>query len=337
MICAGWSEGGGKRVAKYIVEYKWKNGNPPKRVENRYVQPGQITEILNHDADVYILERDKQGDDKQGNEKLLLRFRKGVLSKENCETFYNNVIDFAYNFATSNRGNATGNNGVRGVWTNKEVKSNIIGFFDKWSPSQKVRFRNMGISAVLNVRPCYFNVQYPEKFKRLFPLLQEIDHHYAKLVPDQHAKQMRKARSIPAFHIPGTSFTTVTTNVNYRTTAHTDKGDDDEGFGNLVVLERGQYTGGETCFPEFGIGVDVREGDVLFMDVHQFHGNLPIKTVRPAEGKDEAIRLSIVCYLRKQIWVKTRGKTQKELKIWHDKFVDIATADGRKNKTRKIK
>jgi hypothetical protein len=105
---------------------------------------------------------------------------------------------------------------------------------------------------------------------------------------------------------------------------HTDKGDDEEGFGNLVVLERGEYTGGETCFPQYGLGVDVREGDVLFMDVHEVHGNLPMKSVKPAEGEKEAIRLSVVCYLRKKIWDKTRGKTRKQLHDWHEKLMDFS-------------
>jgi hypothetical protein len=42
------------------------------------------------------------------------------------------------------------------------------------------------------------------------------------------------------------------------------------------------------------------------MDVHEWHGNLPIHL----ENKD-AVRLSIVCYLRHRLWKKTRGKTKK--------------------------
>jgi hypothetical protein len=94
--------------------------------------------------------------------------------------------------------------------------------------------------------------------------------------------------------------------VNFQTTVHTDKGDDEEGFGNLAVIEKGKYTGGETCFPQYGLGVDVRTGDIIYMDVHQPHGNLPINL----ESKD-AERLSIVCYLRKKIWEQTKGKTKK--------------------------
>ena len=53
--------------------------------------------------------------------------------------------------------------------------------------------------------------------------------------------------------------------------------------------------------PQYGIGVDVREGDILFMDVHQYHGNLPFK-LSPG-----TIRMSIVCYLRKNVWKRTGG------------------------------
>lgn len=311
-------QNGGKKVARYVVEKKWTSSQEYAKM-NTYVQRSQIDMILDRDADVYV----RVSEDTDYKEKLLLRFRRNVLSKTHMDTFYENVIDFAHH-TTENRGNATGNNEKRGIIYNKSVKSNILGFFDRWSPSQKRRFREKGLRADLDIRPCRFNAEHPEKFQKLLPMLKEIDQWYMRLVPEQYAKQIHKARSIPIFHIPETAFTTVTTNINYRTAIHTDKGDDEEGFGNLVVLERGKYEGGETCFPQYGIGVDVRQGDILFMDVHEPHGNLPMKTIRPAEGEKEAIRLSVVCYLRKKIWEKTRGKTRKQLRNWHDKFLEIA-------------
>ena len=87
---------------------------------------------------------------------------------------------------------------------------------------------------------------------------------------------------------------------------HTDKGDDEEGFGNLTVIERGSYKGGETCFPQYGLGVNVRTGDILFMDVHQLHGNLPMH-----KKSADAERLSVVCYLRTKVWKLTRGKSRR--------------------------
>ena len=67
--------------------------------------------------------------------------------------------------------------------------------------------------------------------------------------------------------------------------------------------------------PQYGIGVNVRTGDILFMDVHEWHGNLPIHL----EEKD-AKRLSVVCYLRHNIWEKTKNKTKKFM-VEHNKTV----------------
>ena len=118
-------------------------------------------------------------------------------------------------------------------------------------------------------------------------------------------KQRKLANQTP-FKIANTVFTTVTTNINFQTIIHKDKGDFSEGFGNLIVIENGNYLGGETCFPQYGVGVNVRTGDILFMNVHEYHGNLPIIKKTP-----DAIRLSIVCYLRHRIWLRTKGKTRK--------------------------
>ena len=111
------------------------------------------------------------------------------------------------------------------------------------------------------------------------------------------------------FKIPQTAFTTITTNVNFQTSIHKDIGDDIEGFGNLVVIERGNYKGGETCMVQYGIGVNVRQGDILFMDVHEWHGNLPLKLKNKA-----SVRMSIVCYLRTKLWERTKKMTMKNKK-----------------------
>ena len=83
----------------------------------------------------------------------------------------------------------------------------------------------------------------------------------------------------------------------------------------MVVIEKGKYTGGETCMPQYGIGVDVRTGDVLYMNVHEWHGNLPIKKETP-----ETQRLSVVCYLRYRVWERTKNKTRKFM-MTHNKSV----------------
>ena len=263
------------------------------KVLNRKLKRSDIKTIIDDDADVY----NEEG-------KLLIRFRKNKLKKDNIEDFYDNVIKFA-TISTSNRGSASGSKS-KNIYDNPKIMTNIIGYFDKLSPKQKFAFKNKGIKLPkLTVRETRFLIDYPEKFQKLVPLIKEIDKFYEEYIPENYGKQKKKANQTP-FHIANTAFTTITTNVNYHTTVHTDKGDDAEGFGNLVVIERGKYKGGETCLPQYGIGIDVRTGDVLYMDVHEAHGNLPIEL----ETKD-AKRLSIVCYLRKNIWEQTKGKTKK--------------------------
>ena len=272
-----------------------------EKYKHQFVTPALIDIILNDDADVYT-----------DDGRLLLKFRKGKLSKDKIDTFYENMIDFARTTST-NRKLTSGlrtKNKTRSKTDKKDLAAmtNIVGYFDSLGPSQKAMLKRHGMKLNPAVRETRFNMLYPDKFKKLIPLIREIDSYYEKIVPDHYKKQHRKAKQT-YFKIADTAFTTVTTNVNYKTAIHTDRGDDAEGFGNLVVIERGKYTGAETCFPQYGVGVNVRTGDVLFMDVHEWHGNLPIRL----ENKD-AVRLSIVCYLRHRLWEKTRGKTKKFMK-----------------------
>ena len=260
-------------------------------LKNTYVKPSQIKLIIKHDADVYTKDNE-----------LILRFRKNKLPEKNVKECYSNIVEFASN-TTSNRGSTSGSKN-KNVYDNPLIMSNIIGYTDKFSPSQKKILTTKGLN-LLNVRETRFNMDYPENYKKVVPLIEDIDKLYKKYIPDNYLKQKRKANQT-YFKIANTSFTTVTTNINFQTTMHTDKGDDEEGFGNLTVIEDGKYTGGETCFPQYGIGVDVRTNDILFMDVHQIHGNLPIHF----ENKDVK-RLSIVCYLRRNLWEKTKNKTKK--------------------------
>ena len=142
----------------------------------------------------------------------------------------------------------------------------------------------------------------------MIPLIEAIDMIYKEQVPDKYRLQKKKATETH-FRIGKTAFTTITTNLNFQTSIHCDKGDDEEGFGNLCVIENGGYTGAETCLPQYGVGVNVRNGDVLMMDVHQWHGNLPMRKQRA-----DANRLSIVCYLRKNVWVKTKGLSKAKMR-----------------------
>jgi hypothetical protein len=168
-----------------------------------------------------------------------------------------------------------------------QVSSNIIGFYDK--PD-----RNLGKGAP----PCrltQFNKNNMKKFKKVTPFLQAINKQFKKLMPSQYRKQLQRANKTK-FVIPKTAFSTVTINHNWRTALHRDSGDFQDGFGNLVVCEKGKYKGGFTGFPQFGVAFDVRQGDFLAMDVHQWHCNTSLQG-----KKDKFSRMSVVCYLREKM------------------------------------
>jgi hypothetical protein len=272
---------------------KKKTDEEMKRLENTFIKPSQIDTILREDATVYT----EDG-------KLLLLFRKKKLT--GGQTFYDVIADYTKKHPSTSRGNSTGSN-VKLIGSNPSVKTTITGYFDKWSPIQKYLFKQQGMAIPLEVRETAFVAEHPEKFQKMIPFIEQIDRLYKKYLPTYYEKQYKKAKETH-FKIADTSFTTITTNINFQTTIHKDKGDDEEGFGNLAVIEKGKYTGGETCFPQYGIGVDVREGDLLLMDVHQWHANLPIKLEKDAE------RMAVVCYLRKRIWERTKHKSRAFMK-----------------------
>ena len=112
-----------------------------------------------------------------------------------------------------------------------------------------------------------------DKYNQGLPFIQHINKLFKRLIPESYQKQLDRANTKPHLKIPKTSFSTVTINRNFRTAMHRDAGDFKEGFGNLTVIERGKYHGGYTIFPQFGIGINVRTGDFLAMDVHKYHAN----------------------------------------------------------------
>lgn len=146
------------------------------------------------------------------------------------------------------------------------------------------------------------------EWQTLHPPLRAIAALMAEHVPDRYAaQQARAAASDPAWVIPGTPFSTITVNNTYPTGTHTDKGDLDEGFSTIACLRRGgAYTGGQLIFPAYRVAVDMHDGDLLLMDAHQWHGNVPITCacgtrLTGACPTCHAERISIVAYFRTKI------------------------------------
>jgi hypothetical protein len=255
-------------------------------------------EIIKENVNIYDVDTNE----------LLLMYRKNILDKDQGNIFYENIIEFAKKFKSSNRGLAGGecekySNGKKKRYGNS-VMSTIIGYYDSFTPKQKTNYKK--IELPFKIRECKFNKTFPEKFQKMIPFIKKIDSLYEYYLPERYNLQKIEADQT-LFKIVDTSFTTVTINVNFQTNVHTDKGDFGKGFGNLVVIQQGNYSGGEFVLVQYGIGIDVRQGDILFMQSHAQHGNLPIIL----ETQD-AIRLSVVCYLRTNVVKNTRNCTKKE-------------------------
>jgi len=195
------------------------------------------------------------------------------------------------------------------------AQSNIAGYYDrpdrnaynnKSSDTKSSDTKSSDTKSPHTIPMCrttQFTKKNVAKWQNTIPLIKAADKLFKQLVPDRYKIQLERAKQTPKFQIDNTAYSTITVNYNWRTATHCDNGDLDEGFGNLIVLEKSKstdttldtsegYTGGYLGFPRWGICVDVRQGDFLAMDVHEYHSNTPIT----GDG-----RLSVVCYLRKKM------------------------------------
>ena len=200
--------------------------------------------------------------------------------------------------------------GVSKMRVNNQVSSSAIGYFDADNKMSKT--------------PCrltYFSKHNFDTYQKGFPFLEKIDKLYKELVPDAHERQLERANKKSHLKISDTAFSTVTINRNFRTALHRDANDFKQGFGNLTVIERGKYQGGYTVFPQFGIGINLRNNDFVVMDVHQWHSNTPMYETDEDKEFNKSLpkiykdnpqvgtagiyelytRLSFVCYLREKI------------------------------------
>jgi hypothetical protein len=294
--------------------------------EGTYFDEGAATNlIIDHDADVYGV-----GDD--GERKLLAKFRKGVFSEEMTDLAWE-----AFNRAASasrNRGAAAGPIDLKSAYWKQRRPVKI----DKWAAQymqngklSHMRVNNNVLSSVLGYfeqtpfmgLPCRLTSYTQQYFKRYIhgiPYLEAISAQFKRLFPGPFAKQYAAAKATGGYQIADTAFSSLTINRNFRTALHKDAGDYSQGFGNLTVVERGAYHGGYTLFPQYGVGFDVRSGDFLGMDVHQWHCNTGMyetaadkkinkelpqifkKTDAIVQGTDVPYtRISFVCYLREKL------------------------------------
>jgi hypothetical protein len=169
-----------------------------------------------------------------------------------------------------------------------EVNSGIAGWFGRYP-------------RIPYGRPTAYTFYNKEKFELAYPFFNQLSKGFEELLPNRYGFQMHCANKLdPTFRVPGTPFTTITVNKNFRTAAHRDAGDLSSGFSNLCVITDGdsskKFDGGYLILPEIRAAVNIRPGDLLLVGNHDWiHGNTPITGDKGFE------RISIVSYFREDM------------------------------------
>lgn len=190
--------------------------------------------------------------------------KKQVLPPVLLQPIIDNYLPQVKKMTSSNRGLAAGNiqRLQKGSYERSNtVYSTVAGYID--SPNHKYPCRLTKFSKV------HF-----EAYQSGLPLLEKISNVFQDTLPQEYAAQLEAAEKTP-YRISNTVFTTVTMNYNFQTAIHLDKGDYQPGFGILVVCSE-DISGGELLFPRYRLRIPVSTGDILFMNVHEYHCNLPI-------------------------------------------------------------
>jgi len=171
------------------------------------------------------------------------------------------------------------------------VSSNISGYFDR-----PLREHRGTLGTIVACRTTAFTINNQQLWQKGLPFIKKVSSLYKKYSNTEWSIQKREFGKInSSVKIPGTVFTTITSNYNWQTACHKDQGDFSKGLGNLVVTGNG-FTGGYLGFPQFKILIKIKPGDILFMDSHEWHCNTPIKIVNSS-----GFRLSFVMYIREDM------------------------------------
>ena len=352
-----------KVKVKEVVLKKVMTDEEIEKKEGTYIDEKGMT-IFDEDVDVY-------GEDEKGEKKLRAKLRKQVIDPDTIKTGWEGYWITAA--PSRNRGAAAGPIDVKGKYWSKRNPTEIKGWSARYMQDGKVskmRVNNNVFSSVLGYFeatpfmkvPCRltsYTMRYFKNYKHGLPFIHAIDTCFAKLVPEKHALQKAAAEKKPLLHIQGTAFSSITINRNFRTALHKDAGDFKDGYGNLTVIERGKYHGGYTLFPQYGCGFNLRTGDFIAMDVHQFHCNTELfetkedslynKKIEKVHkddvetgvlGSDKPFsRVSFVCYLREKLADCKMDEAKEHFKKigFNPKTMTLTKPKAAKRKTQKKK
>jgi hypothetical protein len=267
-----------------------------EKLKGKYLNEKNYDLLITEDADGY---------DVNGN--LLFRFRKNAMPLETLMLGVNSFKDSIE--VTESRGYASGSShkrirkdgSVSNITVGNKVESGSVGYMDS---SAMVKY----------CRKTAFAKNYFDKFKQGIPFVQFVDNKYKELCPAHYAKQKAIADGTNKnYIIDDTSFTTVTVNKNFRTAVHQDAGDYPDGFGNLIAYREGDWTGGYFCLPQYKVAIDLQNTDMLFVDVHQWHGNTDF-----INTDENFLRISFVLYYREYMY-KCKQPAEELLNMKMDK------------------
>jgi hypothetical protein len=267
-----------------------------EKLKGKYLNENNYDLLITEDADGY---------DVNGN--LLFRFRKNAMPLETLMLGVNSFKDSIE--VTESRGYASGSShkrirkdgSVSNITVGNKVESGSVGYMDS---SAMVKY----------CRKTAFAKNYFDKFKQGIPFVQFVDNKYKELCPAHYAKQKAIADGTNKnYIIDNTSFTTVTVNKNFRTAVHQDAGDYPDGFGNLIAYREGNWNGGYFCLPQYKVAIDLQNTDMLFVDVHQWHGNTDF-----INTDENFLRISFVLYYREYMY-KCKQPAEELLNMKMDK------------------
>ena len=267
-----------------------------EKLKGKYLNDKNYDLLITEDTDAYDV-----------NGKLLFRFRKNSMP---LETLMVGVNSFKYSIEiTESRGYASGSShkrirkdgSVSNITVGNKVESGSVGFMDSGA-------------MVKYCRKTAFAKNYFDKYKSGIPFVKFVDDKYKELCPTHYEKQKAISNGTNKNYIIGdTSFTTVTVNKNFRTAVHQDAGDYPDGFGNLIAYREGNWTGGYFCLPQYKVAIDLQNTDMLFVDVHQWHGNTDF-----INTNEDFLRISFVLYYREYMY-KCKQPAEELLKMKMDK------------------
>lgn len=310
------------RIRKLIVD-PLMSDDECKSLVGEHLGSEWITNYIDYSVDIY-----------DNNNNLICKFRKKAVDPQIADVGWNNYKDLAK--ASRVRGASAGMIDPDNTYWKKRTLATT----SKWSTTylnkdgqeSKMKVNNQVASQALGYYeeskgikklPCRlttFTKLHYNKYKSGLPYINALNDRYKQLNYPKWKDQHNRAKLKKEYSIDNTAYSTITINRNFRTAVHKDAGDFG-GWATLSVLERGRYNGGCFMMIKYGIGIDMRHGDVLVADVHQYHANSEIWTTPEQDKYNESLpivfkdnpevgtigldkkytRISFVCYLREKI------------------------------------